>query len=361
MDTQTFTILVVDDSEFNREMLSRRLKRQGYNIETAADGPIALQMLTDHSIDLILLDIMMPGMSGMDVLKRVRETKTLLELPIIMVTAKTETEDVIQALEWGANDYVNKPVNFPTVLARVQTQLELRRLSSFREEFMNIASHDLKKPLALIIEVTEQLQEDIVDGKIGLEDVKNDLWLIEKSGQSIQKLVEEFLDLQTVADGRLQLDKAPCDINQLIEKLICHHEHHAENKQIAIKLSLTTTLPEIITDEKRVTQVLQNFIDNALKFSAAGTTIFINTSVEGSNFRVKVIDQGPGLTDDDLKKMFTKYAKLSNSPTGNESTTGLGLSICKQMVGLLGGEIGVENNADRGATFWFQLPIQTDK
>ena len=126
------SVLVVDDNEDNRDMLSRRLKKQGYSVAVAEDGHKALEMIGGEKFDLILLDIMMPGISGMEVLKKLRENFTVADLPVIMATAKDQSEDIVAALRLGANDYVTKPLDFPVVLARVQTQLALKRLSKLK-------------------------------------------------------------------------------------------------------------------------------------------------------------------------------------------------------------------------------------
>jgi serine/threonine protein kinase/CheY-like chemotaxis protein len=127
------TLLVVDDNETNRDMLSRRLERSGFNVLVAADGQAALDIVGRKSVDLVLLDIMMPGMNGIDVLKVLRASHSAAELPVIMATAKTDTSDVVQALTLGANDYVTKPIDFPIVLARVQAHLRTRRILLTRE------------------------------------------------------------------------------------------------------------------------------------------------------------------------------------------------------------------------------------
>jgi DNA-binding response OmpR family regulator len=126
----TPTLLVVDDNEMNRDMLGRRLEKKGYRVRTASDGASALDLIAAEPIDLVLLDIEMPGLSGLDVLREVRKTRTSLQLPILMATARSDSEDVVQALEAGANDYVIKPLDFPVVLARVQAQLRLRPVSA---------------------------------------------------------------------------------------------------------------------------------------------------------------------------------------------------------------------------------------
>jgi CheY-like chemotaxis protein len=126
----TARLLVVDDNEMNRDMLSRRLEKAGYHVQTAADGARALDLIAAEPIDLVLLDIEMPGLSGLDVLREVRKTRTSLQLPILMATARSDSQDVVEALEAGANDYVIKPLDFPIVLARVGAQLRLRPASA---------------------------------------------------------------------------------------------------------------------------------------------------------------------------------------------------------------------------------------
>src|SRR5881397_328956 len=127
MDTAQGSLLVVDDNPMNRDMLARRLTRRGYTVTVAEDGYQALAMIEAQQFDLVLLDIMMPGISGLDVLKTLRQRYAVADLPVIMVTAKDESDDIVAALQLGANDYVTKPLDFPVVLARVQTQLSLRR------------------------------------------------------------------------------------------------------------------------------------------------------------------------------------------------------------------------------------------
>ncbi len=130
MDNQDYTLLVVDDNEMNRDMLSRRLARKGYQVKVAEDGEQALAMVGKEPIDLVLLDIMMPGIDGVEVLKTLRRTHSQTDLPIIMATAKVESKDMVEALDYGANDYVTKPLDFPVVLARVQAQLRTKEAAS---------------------------------------------------------------------------------------------------------------------------------------------------------------------------------------------------------------------------------------
>src|SRR5438105_5049543 len=122
MSNSEFSLLVVDDEEMNRDMLSRRLQRLGYQVSVAGDGEQALDLIKSQPFDVVLLDVMMPGMDGLEVLTNIRETHSLVELPVIMATARDQSGDVVAALQLGANDYVTKPINFPIILARIQTQ-----------------------------------------------------------------------------------------------------------------------------------------------------------------------------------------------------------------------------------------------
>src|SRR5919197_1400312 len=137
MDTAQGSLLVVDDNPLNRDMLARRLTRRGYTVTVAADGYQALAMIEAQQFDLVLLDIMKPGISGLDVLKTVRQRYAVADLPVIMVTAKDQSEDIVAALQLGANDYVTKPLDFPVVLARTQTQLALKRA---RQDIQRLAA-----------------------------------------------------------------------------------------------------------------------------------------------------------------------------------------------------------------------------
>lgn len=146
-------LLVVDDNEMNRDMLGRRLSRRGHSVLTAENGQQALDVIGQESIDVVLLDIMMPGISGIDVLRTVRETYTASDLPVIMATAKSESEDVVEALKLGANDYVTKPLNFPVVLARVATQLSLKKA----QDALRSAHDRMKKDLDAAARVQQSL------------------------------------------------------------------------------------------------------------------------------------------------------------------------------------------------------------
>jgi putative two-component system response regulator len=153
-------LLIVDDNEMNRDMLGRRLSRRGYTVATAVDGQQALNMIAEQTFDMILLDIMMPGILGIDVLKRIRQSYSASELPVVMATAKRDTQDVVEALRLGANDYVVKPLDFPVVLARVQTHLEMCR----RHKALKQRANELEAQMSdRITEIDQERLRSLID------------------------------------------------------------------------------------------------------------------------------------------------------------------------------------------------------
>lgn len=350
-------ILVVDDNEMNRDMLSRRLVSRGNRVDQAVDGHEALDMIQKNKYDLILLDVMMPEISGLEVLQTIRQQSTLAELPVIMVTARDQSEDVVEALKLGANDYVTKPIDWPVVNARVQTQLSLRKLAQMKDEFIRMASHDLKNPLTCILGFASIMEYTIKPGVPMDDNMIASIPKIKNSATVMRQIISDFLDFQAMEDGHLKLAIEPMDLNPAVQLVVELNEQYAAKKGISIFLELEPSLPAINADNTRIGQVIENLLGNAIKFGASDDRITVRTYSKEGNVFFEVEDTGPGLTDEDISKLFVKYAGLSNKPTGGEKSSGLGLSICKELIEMHGGQIGARNNPSLGATFWFQIPI----
>ncbi len=351
-------LLVVDDNEMNRDLMVRRLRREGYEIDTASEGFQALDMIRSGRFDLILLDVMMPSISGLEMLPLIRKTHTLPDLPIIMATARDESDDIVQALQLGANDYVTKPIDLPVLLARIQTQLRLKSLSQLKDEFIRIASHDLKNPLSTVMMAAHVVRERVPPGSVMMEQHYQMLSFIVKHSEEMQRIIRDFLDFQAMEDGGITLTLAATQVNTIAEETVQNNFDYANSKNISLNLALDSNLPEIIGDNARLRQVAQNLIGNAIKFCRPGASILVRTERYTRSVLFEVVDSGPGLKPEDLQNAFAKYARLSNKPTGDETSTGLGLAICKQMIELHDGQIGMRNNTPNpGATFWFSLPI----
>lgn len=355
MDGQTSSILVVEDDEDICLLMRQIVERLGSHVLTAENGGEAMDIIEREHIDVVLLDVMMPVIDGFEVLAWIRERYSMVELPVIMVTALSESDFVLKALKMGANDFVPKPFDFGVVQARVNTQLTLKRLADQNSEFLGITSHDLRKNVALITDVVSVMGDRLKEENLA-EDFHEACSLIKTSAEGMKQITEDFLALQVIHDGNIRLFKTGVDIHALIMKLIEQDNGYARRKRVSLTTDLDKKLVEIDVDAMRIEQVLANLIGNAIKFSQPGTTTCVRTRREADEVLIEVCDEGPGFLPEEIDRVFHQYVGLSNRPTGGEISSGMGLKICARFVQLHKGEIGVSNNEGPGATFWLRLP-----
>lgn len=349
-------ILVIEDNPDITKIMKIMLEHAGYQIVAANLGQHGLDYLKQHDVDLVLLDIMMPEMDGFEVLKQIRAQHSMVQLPVIMSTAIADQESVVRALELGANDYVTKPINFPVIQARINAHIALKELAEKNREFVSITSHDLKKNLALILDVVGEMDNELRNSKVG-DDLLMMTGLISDSAITMKEITEDFLELDVLEKGRIRLFRSRFNMNDLINKVINQNQQYANKKSIQLTTSLDTPVSRVNADSHRLEQVLNNLIGNAIKFSSPDTTVVVKCQSDSESLCVEVCDEGPGIPLDEIDRVFEKYAPISNKPTGGEVSTGLGTAICKHFVALHDGQIGVHNNDGGGATFWFSLPI----
>ena len=357
-ENSQYTLLIVDDNEMNRQLMALQFKRAGYNVVLAENGYQALEKIEAVPFDLVLLDIMMPGISGLETLEEIRKKHTLISLPVIMVTADDLEQSVITALELGANDYLTKPLNIQVALARIKTQLALKDLAALKDEFVRFASHDLKKPLIVMMDIVSELKTSLTPGTTVSDDLPELVDLITRTGENMQQVIAGFLNTESPTAATPEPKYQKILLNDIVDKSLQANESYARKKGVRLIKELADDLPAIEADEFRLSQVLDNLIGNAMKFSPRETTTTVRTLADANYVYAEISDGGPGLTEEDMKKLFTRYAKLSNRPTGGESSSGIGLSMSKQFIELHKGQIGVRNNPESGATFWISIPIK---
>lgn len=353
-------VLVVDDSDGIRDTLSITLEREGYTVTTTGDAKEAQGLIESNRFDMVLLDVKLPGgLSGLDILGTIRKQHSLLDLPVVMISGSGESDTVVSALQAGANDYLVKPLDIHAVRARIKTQLTLRHLKELNDRFLRTASHDLKKPVMLILDVARQIQKHCPPGTAMTEDNQSALSLLIESGEYMQQIISEFLDLSSIHSGQYPVSKTTTDLEAIVRQAVACNSTYAKSKEMTLELKFLSDLPLIVADETRIMQVLDNFIGNAIKFSPAKSHIIVTASVDGAWLVCEVSDNGPGIADEDMDKLFVEYAKIQNRPTGKEISSGLGLAICKELILLHDGEVGADNNPGGGARFWFRLPTMT--
>ncbi len=356
-------MLIVDDQEENLRVVATVLSAIGYDIMAAASASQAFKRLASRKPDLILLDVLMPDMDGLEMCRKIQEDPDCQDIPIIFLSAADDKNLIVQALEAGGVDYVTKPFNKAELVSRVRTQLslkeardQLRALAEDKDEILGILAHDLKNHLAGINLSAELL----LDATATLPDQRcaNLAQNIAHSSERMAAFVKEFLANQ--AAERWQVTLHPVNLADLAESMVAAHKTAAALKNIRLQTRFPARSVVVIADGEGLRQVLDNLVSNALKFTPPGGEVSLDIAVEPTGQALcQVSDSGPGFSEGDREKMFQRYGRLSARPTAGEPSTGLGLSIVKRLVDAMRGRISLAEQAQDkpGATFVISLPL----
>ncbi len=368
-------IMIVDDIEENLQLLATHLFQHGYEVALAESGFSALELLQEVQPDLILLDIMMPGMDGVETCQQIKSNDTYKDIPIIFLTAKTDEDSVLNAFDVGAVDYLTKPVRIQELLVRVDTQImlkktmqqvndynnRLRNLLNDRAEFMGIAAHDMKNPLHSIITYTDLLISSFSNAKMETETALEKLNVIKNSATFMLDSINELLNHDILEAGFREIKLGMYSPQKIIDTIIINNLVWADSKSIKIKYLKYPDF-KILMDEDTARDIFQNIISNAIKYSNPNSTVWIALSRiiidEYHYIRFSVRDEGLGINENDKIKLFKKMQKLSAKPTGGEGSTGMGLYIVKKLTELYGGKIDVNTKLEKGTEFIIDFPIQ---
>ncbi len=372
-ENQKKLIFVVDDQEENLEFLGSLLRHNGYNVMVASDGMEAIELMHKKLPDLILLDIMMPKMDGYEVCEKLKANNITKDIPVIFITAKIETEDIVKGFQVGGIDYVTKPFKHKELLMRIKTQIELKTskdlilqqndklvlLNKEKNGFLRIAAHDLKNPLFTIKGFAQLINQKFKElSPLEIKEYSN--YITDTADQSLQIIIN-LLDINKIEEGQLKLSYDDIKLDEVISKIIDTYNLKAKAKEIDLVYENRTNNTFIKADGGKIVQVLSELISNAIKFSPFKKSIYLSTYIPSEKkncVRVEVKDEGPGLTSDDMSKLFTKFSKLSAQPTGDENSTGLGLSIVKYLVEAMGGKVWAESAEGLGASFFVEFKIK---
>jgi two-component system sensor histidine kinase/response regulator len=369
IDLKGRRILAVDDDRINLRIIGGILRHEGYEIGEATSGEQALEVYATFQPNLVLLDVMMPGIDGFATCRTLKKTYGDKCAPVIFVTAKSEADDVVMGFDAGGVDYLTKPFRPKEVVARIRTHLsnqqlveqqkdlveQLSKANSAKDRFLGMCAHDLRNPLSSIRGLAELMDENAL-GVLTAEQ-KEIVQTIHGASTSMLQLVNELLDVATIEAGHLKLEKSPVSIVEIVERSVHLSNIEAAKKNTRIELVKISFDPIVDVDRNKFRQVVDNLINNAVKYSPRGSivTVLIHANETQAGFAVR--DSGPGIPENERHKLFKDYGRLSTQPTGGEKSTGLGLAICRKIVEAHDGTIGVENVPGRGAEFIVSLPL----
>jgi signal transduction histidine kinase len=369
-DTATGLLLVVDDDANNRDVLSRRLTRQGHGVRTASNGRDALRLMREASFDLVLLDIMMPDMDGYEVLGKIKADPRLQHIPVIMISALNELQSVVRCIEAGAEDYLAKPFN-PTLLkARIGSCLEKKRsrdretalfeqlqanykrlqeVEKLRDDMRNMIVHDLRTPLTAVIVGVEMLEKDEALNEMQHEIVS----IAAGGGKTLLGMINDLLDVEKMEAGSSQLHYEELSAAALVAVALDQVASLAMDGHNTLVTEIASGLPLFPGDANKLSRTLVNLIGNAIKFTRGGTVTITVSQDEREDLRFAIRDTGEGIPPEAFERIFEKFGQLDSRKVG----TGLGLAFCKLAVEAHGGHIQVESTAGVGSTFSFTIPL----
>lgn len=374
-------VLIIDDNPTNLGVIADYLEDYGFTILVARDGESGLEKAQYAQPDIILLDVMMPGIDGFETCCRLKENDLTNNIPVIFMTALTEAEHKVKAFEAGAVDYVTKPLHQEEVLARVNTHLKIQELTdnlltanqqltqmnADKDKFLSIVAHDLKGPFLPLLGNAQLLAE--MATQLDPNEVQQMSQTIHRSAERVMHLLENLLQWARLQMGRMPFHPNTLDLTHIIERNITLFREMATKKDIRLRNRLQQSL-FVYADNYMLDTIIRNLISNALKFTPHDGIITINARViqteEGQTLpsqstdswvEITISDTGVGIKPDNLDKLFSIGVNFSTKGTDSEQGTGLGLIMCHEMIKRNGGQIWVESQLDKGSTFTFTLPM----
>ncbi|HVV50799.1 MAG TPA: hybrid sensor histidine kinase/response regulator [Polyangia bacterium] len=375
------TVLVVDDNLQNREVAEGHLVGAGYDVIQAEGGAEALALLPARRPDLVLLDVLMPGMDGYETCRRMRALPEVGEVPILFLTALGDLETHKAALESGADDFLTKPINRTELLIRVRSLLRIKQLSDERQanvqviqrqrdellaaqrqkdELTALIVHDLKNPLSSILSNVQ-----FVQGRVPLpEEERDSLEDVLRASQSMVRLVMNLLDVSRSDDGALVPLVSEFDLPALLGEICSEMGRRITDKEQRLALAVAPGVGTLRADRDLVRRIVENLIDNAYKYGPRRTAITVeavNATMDAgaeAAVEIRVHDEGSGIPPAYREMVFEKYGRAGT--VGGEaarSSHGLGLVFCRRAVGVQGGAIWIDDQPTRGSCFCVRLPV----
>lgn len=368
----TLNILITDDSRSARKGIVASLQGIHAQIHEADDGYTAYALLAEapDKFDLLLSDLIMRKMHGDELCAKIRNELALKDLPVIILSSKSDKQTILKLFRAGANDFLFKPFMPEELMARIRAHLDQRLLNKIlkstieelkasnrmKDHFLAACSHDFRSPLQGILGYTDLLLND----KTLADDHKMFLGNIMKSAKLLYELIESLLDFPLAGTNPDNITMVPLSLADLLHGCSTHIALSAMNKGIHLNFPQEKSLPPVTGNPNALSRVFNNLLSNAVKFTPAGGSVTVSVSSdENGKVAVSIRDTGIGIAPEDLPAIFNFYTKASRKGTQGEKSTGLGLFISRQLVNLHEGEIVVESSVNEGSCFTVILPRVT--
>lgn len=363
-----FKLLVVDDVQTNVLLLKALLGKEGYGILVANNGQEALEVIRNENPDLILLDVMMPGMDGFEVAERLKSEEFRCEIPIIFLTALDDTQSIVNGFKLGVGDFISKPFRKEELMVRIKHQLslvaarriieekneELRKTIAGRDKMYSVIAHDLRSPMASMKMLLNTIMMSVEKDKID-PDIFDMLEMSNKTSEEVFSLLDNLLKWTKSQLGKLTVIPQKSDISGLADGVVEVMNSVAEVKHI----KLIRTDHEsffVYVDIEMIKSILRNLISNAVKFSNPDSEIKVGIKAEDGKVIVSVTDSGKGIKKEDQHKLLKDSTHFTTYGTNSEEGSGLGLLLCRDFARKNGGELWFESEENLGSVFSFSLP-----
>ena len=365
-----YKILIVDDVMSNVLLLKVLLTNEKFQIATASNGRQALDQVIKEKPDLVLLDVMMPDMSGFEVSQQLKANPEMAEIPIIFLTALNSTADIVKGFQVGGNDFISKPFNKEELIIRVTHQIsliaakriivaqteELRKTIIGRDKLYSVIAHDLRSPMGSIKMVLNMLILNLPSDTIGPE-MYELLTMANQTTEDVFSLLDNLLKWTKSQIGKLKVVYQDIDMVEVTEGVIEIFSMVAELKKISIRLETPSKL-EVYADIDMIKTVIRNLLSNAIKFSNEETEILVTVQEQEGMAVVSVKDSGCGIDEENQKKLLHTDTHFSTFGTNNEEGSGLGLLLCQDFVIKNGGRLWFTSAKGEGSTFSFSIPLK---
>ena len=380
MKTQSlkkWTVLAVDDKLENLKVLIQCLRDSGYELMVAQSGEETLKNIERIVPDIILLDVLMPGIDGFETCRRLKENKSTKDIPVIFMTALTDTVNKVKGFKVGAVDYLTKPLQHEEVIARVNAHITIKKYqqqlqeqnalleqkntqlieaNATKDKFFSIIAHDLKNPFQALLLYSSTLLNNF-DG-LEVETIKKGINALDKNVNRAYNLLSDLLSWANLQSGKVEKKMEKIDLSQIAKENVELLLDHAKEKGIRMFSEINECLL-FYSDKDMVATVLRNLLSNAVKFTSENGIVKVSSEAEMDKLKITVSDTGIGISEENIKKLFRPDILYRQLGTNNEKGTGLGLILCKEFIDKLNGEIWVESEPHKGSRFNFTLPFQT--